>query len=177
MSVATSTAIAISLGAAGAAGSIAKAKIESNAAKKAAQQQVAGGERAQAFTERAYRDQQQIMSPYVSLGQDAMARMLESQWGPGAGARGAPPAGMGGAAPNAFGGAPVQAAGGPPVPRFGGTGPSMGGPSTAMQGPPQGQPQGPQGQLVTIQAPTGETRAVPAAQAQAYVARGARVIG
>jgi hypothetical protein len=37
--------------------------------------------------------------------------------------------------------------------------------------------QSPQTQLVMVQAPTGETRRVPVAQAQLYVQRGARIVG
>ena len=43
---------------------------------------------------------------------------------------------------------------------------------------PMGQSQGPAGSgMVTVQAPTGETRQMPMAQAQQYVSKGARIIG
>ena len=53
-------------------------------------------------------------------------------------------------------------------------GPVQGGP---VQTAPLSIGMPPQGQMVTVQAPTGETRQVPAQQAQYFVSRGGRVVG
>jgi hypothetical protein len=170
MSVATSTAIALGVGA---ATSIASAKIQSNAAKNAAKTQQQG-------TDRALMVQQQANQPYMDLGKQAAARLASGQ------AMGQPyrqqfggPGGSNGF--QAFDqGRPMQ---GPPG-TLGGLGqpPGPQGPPPQM-GPPQGQPgpmmamQGGGGGMVMMEGPDGTRKAVPQSAVQLALSRGAKVVG
>jgi hypothetical protein len=159
MSVATSTAIAIGMGAASAASSVAAAKIQSNAAKKAQAAQ-------QTATDQALKVQQDTSAPYRQLGQQGINQLQ---------ALGAPQpytqqfrAPGGGPQSNGYQAFnPGQQTGPPPT--LGGIG-QMGQPGGQ---PPQGGPPPPQGmggqappQMVTLQAPDGSTRQFPAMDAQ-----------
>jgi hypothetical protein len=178
------------IGAAGVGAQVVGARNASNAAKDAARIQGQSADRAQAFNERVYGDQQQLMSPYVKAGSDSLARLMAQHWGT------QPPAGMspsGGSSAMlsnaARGFIPQQGPfSGAPQAQPGGGNPNS---LAAMQGgggqqmPPQGapMPQGGQmppqggGQMVKLQGPDGSTRDVPAQLADQFIARGARRIG
>lgn len=146
-------AIAIPLitGAIGAGTAIAGAKIQSGAAKNAAKLQSASADKALAVNQGVYRDQQALMNPYVQGGQDAYARLFSQQFG----------------TPYQ---PPAQAPTAPQIPQ----GPPAGARPNPFQQAMGGQPAG---GMVTIQAPTGETRQVPREQAQMFVSRGGKVVG
>lgn len=194
MSVATSTAIAIGVGAAGAAGSLGAAKMQSNAAKNAAKLQITSQEKAQGVNQQVYNDQRQALNPYVQAGNDSLSRLMAQHWGSGGlspgmsgttmqpgqrvtpGSSYAPPP-PGSMAPGMGSNIPPNIA----APRFG---------AQMAQGPPQGSPQGgpnplaaamggaPQGgPMVKLQGPDGSMRDVPAQLADQFIARGARRVG
>lgn len=154
-------AIAIPLitGAIGAGTAIAGAKIQSGAAKNAAKLQSASADKALAVNQGVYRDQQALMNPYVQGGQDAYARLFSQQFGTPYQPQQAPQAPTGPQA-RPLGGGPM--------------GPVAGARPTPFQQAMDGQPAG---GMVTIQAPTGETRQVPREQAQMFVSRGGKVVG
>lgn len=133
-----------------AGGSVAAAGIGAHAAGKAADQQVAAGNQALAVQQQQYQHGLQIMSPYLQGG-NAFANL-------GGRVTNQP---MTGAAPTSPSPTTVGA-----LSSFG-----QGRPPT-MTGPLSGQPD-----LVTVQAPTGETRQMPRQQAQPYLARGAQIVG
>lgn len=161
MSVATSTAIAIGVSAAGAASSIASAKMQSGAAKKAATIQGASQDKAQAFNQQAFQQQQQALNPYIQGGQDAFTRLMSQHYGTGGlspgmqgtavqpGQRFMPPAPQG---PPPQGSPFAQAMGGAPM---GPQGPQ------ALAAPPGGQPGG---QMVNLAGPDGSVKAFPASE-------------
>lgn len=156
MSVATSTAIAIGMGAAAAGSSVAAAKIQSNAAKNAAKSQQAG-------TDKALQVQQETSAPYRQLGQMGVDRLT---------ALGAPQPYTqqfrpGGGQPQGNGFQAFQPSGGPQ-----GAPPTLG--SIGMPQPPQGTPPGQQGGgMVRLQAPDGSISPRPFSmeEAQAVMAQ------
>jgi hypothetical protein len=164
------------LGIAGVVGSLAKAKIQSNAAKDAAKHQIASTEKAQGYNQQVYHDQRSLMSPYVNAGNESLARLMSQHWGtpyqPPAPYTGGQPQPPNQAVPR-FGGPmgpppPGPNRPNPNTPRLVGSGQSLG----AMQQPQQGP--GPQGQMVQMQAPDGSVQAVPAAAVAQLEQRGAR---
>lgn len=180
------------IGAVGAGTSLISAKMQSNAATKAAGIQAASQDKAQQFNQQAYNDQRAALQPYVQGGQDAFSRLMTQHYGTG----GLSP-GMSGTAmmPGSYM-APQQPyrpqPQGPPPP---GVNPTSGGLSTVpmgqhaptgppMQGasgPPQGAGQNPMGQampgqMVRLQAPDGSIEAVPADQVQHFLGQGARMV-
>ncbi len=137
-------------GIASAASALGSAKIQSNAAKKAAEKQQVG-------TDKALQVQQQANAPYLALGQQAAQRLQQTpfqpytqQFRPGQPNNG------------------YQAPQGPP-PTLG----SIGQP----QGQPMGQG-GPQGRLAVVQAPNGEMAHIPEGpDLEQALAKGAKRIG
>lgn len=197
MSVATSTAIALGVGAASAGASVAAARMQSNAANNAARIQGASQDRAQGFNQQVYSDQQRLLNPYVQAGNDSLSRLMAQHWGSGGlspGMRGtatsygmqetpnsqyAPPP-PGSRAPGMGSNIPPNVA----APRFGAQmapqgppmqGPPQGGPNPLAMamggGPPQGAPppQAAGGAMVKLQAPDGSIRPFPADQANAII--------
>lgn len=177
-------------------------KKSSAAAKEAAAIQVKGTDTAQAFNERVYADQQKNLAPYMQAGTEALGRLnargapsnpyasatfdprrfnLAAQRPPGMGGQPTFPqqqrGGMGGGPM----GAPVGGGYRPPNGNTGVSGFGPGGmPPPPVEGPQGAMPQGGLnlggGRMVTIQAPTGETRQVPIEQAQSFIQRGGRVV-
>lgn len=178
------------IGAAGVGAQAIGARNASNAAKDAARIQGQSADRAQAFNERVYGDQQQLMSPYVKAGSDSLARLMAQHWGT------QPPAGMspsGGSSAmlsNAargfipqqgpFSGAPqAQPGGGNPnslAAMQGGGGQQMPPQGAPM---PQGGPMPPQGggQMARIQKPDGGVVMVPDAMVEQALANGGKRVG
>lgn len=161
MSVATGTAIAIGVGAAGAASSLASAKIAANASKSAAKTQAAAGQQALNAQQQGYQQQRQDFSPYLQAGTTALGRLGQT-------------------AGTYTGGMPQPQGPPPQMPQrpqqaMGSLG-SLGAP----QGPPPGAPPpqmgGAQGGLVRVQAPTGEVAMLPMAVAQQAVQKGAKIL-
>jgi hypothetical protein len=141
------------IGAAGVGTQLVGAKMGSNAAKNAAQAQIASTDKAQAFTERAYQDQQRALAPYMQAGQQSLGSLM-GQYG------GKPlqnpyaPSGMSAQGQPEFGGMPQG------QPQGGGMslGSAMGQPrpqGQPMQAPPM-QAGAPAGGMVRVKAPTGE---------------------
>lgn len=149
------------IGAAGVGTSIAGAKIAANASRDAARQQQDATNRAQAFNQQIYQDQQKLMNPYTQAGQYALSNLMARQYG-GSPNQFAPTPGYG--AP--MGQAPAQGYS-PMLGNMGGAPPPQ---------VPQGPPQVPQGDLVTLQGPDGSTKQVPRAMAPLYLQRGARMV-
>lgn len=147
MCVATSTAIAIGVGAAGAASSIASAKIQSNAAKNAAKTQTDAATQARNVQQQQYQQARQDFNPYQQAGIGSLGRL------------------------NASAGAPRQAfnpgapSGGFQMPQNPGSAP----PGGATPGPAM-----PQQPPVMMQGPDGSRRPVPANLVQQFEERGAR---
>lgn len=175
---------------------------QSSAAKDAAKSQAAAGQQALNAQQGGYQQARQDFSPYAAAGASAVDRLNQTagrftggmpqtadqqaqQFNvqrqrtglgqpppPGAGMpppqqglQGPPQGGMPGQMPPPGAGGPQGAPGlGMPPP--------MSGAPAVPQGPPQGQPGG----MVTVQAPTGETMQLPQAQAQAAVAKGAKIV-
>lgn len=81
MSVATSTAIALAVGGAGAAANIYGAKKGAAAAKQAAQIQTASVDKAQQFNQQAWEAQQKALNPYQQAGQYSLAALMARQYG------------------------------------------------------------------------------------------------
>lgn len=81
MSIGTSAAIAIGLGAAGAGASIIGASKAAGAAKTAAQIQANSGEQALDFEKQIYGDTKSNLSPYVSAGQQSLQNLMNQHWG------------------------------------------------------------------------------------------------
>lgn len=135
-----------------AATSVIGAKMASNASKKAADQQAASATQAMGVVDRAY-------APYLQAGQQA-AGMLGRLVGPTAGTKYASPAPSGTPYNPAPQSRPGTAMPRPPMDSAGGMPQSMGGMV---------------GQTIKLQSPDGsETMDVPAWQAEAFIARGAR---
>lgn len=142
---------------AAAGGSVAAAKMTSGASQNASDKSAAAAQEALDFTKGQKAKQEAAYAPFGALGQQA-AGML-----PGL-ARQAPSVGP----PAAFTTQPRATA---PMPQ-GAPLSQMGGPvGTGQQGLPQAGP------MVLLQAPDGSQKSVPAAQAQMYIARGARQVG
>lgn len=172
-------ATAIIIGAAATAGgTIASAKISSNAAKKAAQTQSDAGDKALAFQREQYEQARQEFNPYQQAGYGALGRLGTAAAAPPVNfqpgqsrqlglPQGVPPAPMGArvAAGGAAPGGGVVAAGlqGTPV----------AGPGPAATAPPNAPQNGASAALWTLQAPDGTTKQLPPEVAQQFVARGA----
>lgn len=152
MCVGTSTAIAIAATAASAAGSIAAAKIGSNAAHDAAATQSASADKAITVQQQVYQDQQKAQAPYQQLGQQALGRL--STMGPSQ-AQFSPS--------NYRQGAPIQQQ----QPQQMGTLASMGQMQPMGQGMAAGQATG--GDMVNVQAPDGSVKPFPRMQAQQII--------
>ena len=160
------------IGAAGVGTSLAGAKMASNAAHDASRQQQDATNRAQAFNERVYADQQRLMNPYQQAGQYALGNLMARQYG-GSPNQYAPPQGYGapmGAQPTQ-GYSPFMRALQPPQ-----------APQAQPMAPSQGQPGpfsaglGGGGGMVTVMDDSGAQRQVPAAQGAMYAQRGFRVL-
>lgn len=175
-------AIPLIVGAASAGSAVASAKIQSNAAKNASKTQVASQDKAQAFNQQAFQQQQAALQPYISGGQDAFSRLMAQHYG------------TGGLSPGMRGTAtlPGQTFTPPgPPPQAGPLGQAMGGPPMGPQGPqalaaPPGGPQGQTGplqaamgaqggQMVMMVGPDGTQKAIPQANVQEALRRGARM--
>lgn len=186
MSVATSTAVAIGLGAAGAATSVYGANKAANAAQTASAQQQASVNRAQDFAQQAWQQQQQALAPYRQAGNTALQNLMQTYGNqtPQDFARrsqgfvnaarmnpyGMPFPPQGGTMANPGGGMPPQQ---PPQQLPGGGMPP--GPMQQPQAggaPPMAMGGMPQGGLVTVQDDTGATQQVPASMAAQYQQRG-----
>lgn len=177
-------AIPLIIGAASAGSAVASAKIQSNAAKNAAKTQVASQDKAQTFNQQAFQQQQQALQPYISGGQDAFSRLMSQHYG-----TGGLSAGMRGTTTQP--GQTFTPPQGPP-PQAGPLGQAMGGPPMGPQGPqalaaPPGGPQGqpgplqaamgqPSGQMVMMVGPDGTQKAIPQANVQEAMRRGARPV-
>ncbi len=143
--------------------SIAKAKMASNAAKKAAQTQETAGERALGFQTQAYQQQRADVAPYAQAGQASLANLT---------AMGQQPVVSRG--PNGY--QPTRTPAPAPMPAaspmtLNQIGPASGarprGPMSPMS------PDGGDGPMVQLRAPDGSVQAVPATVAPHYLARGA----
>lgn len=171
----------------GAVASLGGAKMASSAAGKAQKAQ-------QAATDRALAAQTAANQPYMDLGRQAAGRLgaLTANAQPYTQQFGGPQGSNGVQAFGSMQGGPQGPQGPPPgsLASMAGGAPSMpqGGqpgmmPPQRQPGPPMGQPgppQGPQGgQMVTLQAPTGQTMQLPAGspQVQMLLQRGARQVG
>jgi hypothetical protein len=155
--MAIGTGLAIGLGAMSIGSSVASSVIGSRASGKAAQAQERAGERSLAFQREQYNDGKARMQPWIESGHDGRAR-LSSLLGP----TGNPTRGGAPASPPMR---PMQG-GGAPLSTFAQGG--MGAGRAMVPGGPGG--------MVTIEAPTGERRQVPEAQAKQFIARGARMV-
>jgi hypothetical protein len=158
--------------------SLVGAKMSSNASQKAAAQQVAATNKAQAFNQQAYTDQKTALAPYQQMGQQSLGALMAryGQSDPSALASRAS-----GFVQAAQGGGPTRPnlqAGMPPQ------GQSLG---AAMQGGPmrsvgsgmtlaaqQAQPS--QSGMVLMEGPDGTRASVPQANVQKALGRGARVV-
>ena len=160
---ATGTALAIA-GLASAGGGLAQAKMQSSAAKKAAQTQQQGVQQAGQYIQQGLGQLGQLYSPFINSGTGAIGTIGRLTT-PGPGARFASPG-----PPNAM---PQMPQPGMAMPRMGGPMPSTmpGGGGGMPGGMPSGGGSAP---MVRIQAPDGEVRAVPANMVQQYLAAGAR---
>lgn len=173
MSAATSTIITgIALGAS-AAGSVYSAKKQANTASQASQVQVDASNKAMDYQKQATQEARAYAeglrtSPLQPL-QGSAAGVLQQRLG-------VPSGGYGGLMrpPTLDQYGPALAATMPQ--QSGGYRTLLNQPTSTPQPGGMGQPQA-QGGTVLLQAPTGEQKAVPAEQAQAYIARGARRIG
>lgn len=152
----------------GVASSLASAKMQSNAAKNAAKTQAAAGDKALAAQQSGYQQQRQDFQPYQQAGNAALARLGQTAGTYTGGSTAAPfpmpqqppQGGLGSLGQPPPGALPPL--GGSPAP-----GPGM---------PPQMPSGGAQGGLVRVQAPTGEMAMLPPQQAQAAVAKGAKIL-
>ncbi len=198
--MAVGTATALLIGAGISVGTqVAGAKMQSNAAGKAADQQVASADKGLDLQRQIYDEQKAGMQPYAQFGQQALGS-LGSLMGFPALPPPTPPTGMGA---NGQSLGPITGNQGPmnmsdprvqrlakggslvdPGMSDGSIG-SMVGQSSYRSpasgfGAPMQQTQGGGGSfgppMVTLMAPTGETQAVPADQAESFIARGARKV-
>lgn len=180
MAIATGTALAIG-GLASAGAGIAGAKMQSSAAKKAAETQQRAADQAMAVQRDVYRDQMAMNQPYVQVGQQAigtLGRLLGAPEGarfaapalqpqpiaiPGSGARMSSPGSRLGAVMPQMGQGPAPMSGNP-MPQGQNTAPQM-----SQQGPVFGG-----NGMIRLQAPDGSMGEVPAHLADQFIARGAR---
>lgn len=172
-------AIPLIIGAASAGSAVASAKIQSNAAKNAAKTQVASQDKAQTFNQQAFQQQQAALQPYISGGQDAFSRLMSQHYGTGglsAGMRGTttqpgqtftPPQMQGGPLAQSMQGSPQMPQGAPQQPQ--GAPMPSGGPLQAAMGQPGGQ-------MVMMVGPDGTQKAIPQANVQEAMRRGARPV-
>jgi hypothetical protein len=181
--ITTATIVGLSTAAARAGASVYAAKKGANAAKNAAATQSAAADKALAAQKEGYQQQRQDFSPYQQAGTAALGRLgatagtytggMPSQ-GPPPMPPPSPPQGIPGPVMNQQGGGLAslgQSQGQPPG------GPPPGAPSPTSGIPPSpggGVPGG--GQMVRVQAPTGEVAMLPMAQAQAAVQKGAKIL-
>lgn len=164
------TTAAIIAGSAMAGASLGGAKIASNAAKTASQQQMAAGQQALAYEKEMLGKQEAAAKPYQALGNQSLGML-------GNGGKAFAPPNL-----NPYGPQPGVAnqAGGyssVPIPKTSAsTSPgayTMGQMGTA-QAPNVGQ--GAQDEMVTVQAPNGQTRQMPMSMARQFVAKGAKIL-
>lgn len=183
-----------------AGGSVAAAKIGSDASKNAANAQVQGNNAALNFAQQRFNVGQQALAPYQYGG--AAIAGLGGQVNNQPQGAGNLLAGYAASVPNArsmaLGAPSPQPSGMPNVPNYNpaqqvpsgiygqqyaapNAQPIPMGVSNGSTNPASGQPwqgsSGSQSGMVTVQAPTGETKQMPMAQAQQYVSKGARIIG
>ena len=140
--------------------SIAKAKMASNAAKKAAQTQETAGERALGFQTQAYQQQRADVAPYAQAGQASLANLT---------AMGQQPVVSRG--PNGY--QPTRPPAPAPMPAASPMTLNQIGPASGAR--PRGpmSPDGGDSQMVQLRAPDGSVQAVPATVAPHYLSRGA----
>lgn len=143
MCVGTTATLAI-VGGIGAAGSVASAKIASNAAKDAAQTQAKAGQQALTTQQQMYQQARQDFNPYQQAGAGALGRLGQR-------ASAAPPAFTPGQ-PSNFGTM--------------GTGQNPALQPAGATNAPHGMGQPPTGQMVTLRAPDGTTQQFPADRVQ-----------
>jgi hypothetical protein len=180
-------AVPIAMGLASVFSNLFGAKKKADAAKEAVNYQRQATDKAVALNRDVYQQQLAQQQPYMQAGQQGLTNLQQ----------------IVGNQQNRFGGGMVPGQGGPapmnlatafgpppqgPTPQQGPQGPPMGGPPQgqmgggmppqAAQGSPQGAPQG-QGQMVRLQAPTGEVIPLPAnhPKIQQLIAAGARMVG
>jgi hypothetical protein len=151
-----------------AASNLVSAKLQSNAADRASRTQAEAADKALAFQKEQYQQSRADFNPYLQAGADALGRMGTAATAPVTSFRPGQPQQLGmaqGIPPQPMARGPVSAG----AAAFQGQPPQLG---MAPQGP---QPQGAQGgALWTIQSPDGETKQLPQAIAQQFIARGAR---
>ncbi len=148
---------------AGAAGTVGAAAIGAHASGKAADQQVAASDKALGVQQQQYANGQRLLAPY-QYGGPALAGLNQQVTNQGNGMQAA----------QMYAGNPrTLPQGGQPQTTVG----SMNARAMALQGSQGalGAPQG--GQMVTVQAPTGETRQMTQQQAQLAVQHGAQIVG
>lgn len=173
------------IGAAGVGASVYAAHKSSDAAQTAAQQQQDAAGKAQQFNQQVYDDQKQRIQPYTQAGQYALANLMARQYGGTPAAYGQPQnyGAPGSATPQP--GTANMPAGAIGVQNAPGNAMAAYAQQQANPGPQQGggmgagSPQPPQagpGGMVTVQDDTGQTRQVPAAQAQLYAQRGFQIV-
>ncbi len=153
------TAVIVGAGIA-AGGSVAASKIGADASTKAAGQQVNAANQALGVQQQQYQNTQKLLAPYQYGGPVAASLnhpVTNQTMNPAPTLR-----------PTTTLGALATYGGGQGLP---GQSPQM-----PSQMPPSGAPTQ-NGGMVTVQAPTGETRQMPMAQAQLYAAKGARILG
>lgn len=166
MSFATSTAIALGVGAASAGASVYGAKKSADASKGAAKTQSAAADKAMAAQQAGYQQQRADFDPYRQAGVAALGRLGATA---GTYTGGMPQQGPPQGQPMQMGQLGMRPPGGPM--------PGQGVPQMQAQmgmGGPQGGGMA-QGGMVRVIAPTGEVAMLPAAQAQLAVQRGARI--
>ena len=132
----------------GAGGTVAQAAIGAHSAGKAADTQSAAADKALALEKSIYDTTQGQISPYQQLGTSSLANL----------------------AGYANGGGPQMNANGV------GYHPGFTPQPMTLSGMQPTAPQAPTGPLVTVQAPTGETRQMTRAQAEPFLARGAKLV-
>jgi len=184
MPLATLTPAAATMLAAGVttAGSLVSGKLGSNATTDAAKIQADSAQKALDEKKRLFDIETAQRKPYLDASQSALGRLgsQAGNIGPMAmpGAYQAPqnpyaPRQMAPQSGNPYGAMLGQVGQmGQMTPRQGGMAPQ----GQPMQGQPQGGPQAPQGDMVTVQAPNGQTARLPRQQAEMAVQKGARIV-
>lgn len=167
--------------------------IQADAAKQAADTQVAASEKARAESDALYNTakadanalysaSRQNFDPYLQMGSGAMGHLGQLVGLPPGG--GMTPAATAPAAPTVPGQVPAGMPGSTPLPAQAAGAPSLAGPQlrgaalneSGIQGKREGMDLGNLGGLVLLRAPTGELKRVPQAQADSFVQRGAQVV-
>lgn len=142
-------------------GQIVSAKTNAGAAETSAKAQTDAADKALAYAQGQKAKQEAAWAPYQAVSANAIGQL----------------AGATRQSPGAYTGQPFSVPQGQP--QQGSTLSNMGAQPMPMAGGGQGMPQMPQqaSQMVTLQAPDGTSKAVPVAQAQFYIQRGAKRIG